>query len=155
MLRTHQTQINLIATVDEVWKTIIEPDFARDFLPEISRDTSNLSLFKLANHKNPLNLMPAYMVRNKTISWDCIANTSIKLARKDLDVEINNIDITLQDNKYNTLVTIEVNYASKLNSKFLLAERIIKGLFSHKLEVLKQDLELNRQERHQMQPAYN
>jgi carbon monoxide dehydrogenase subunit G len=155
MLRTYQAQINIAATTDEVWKAIIQPEFTRDFLPEVNRSFAKLTLFKLAMHKNAYNVMPAYMVRNKTISWDTNANTSIELARKDLAATIHNIDINLRDKGNRTLVTIEVDYATKLNSTFLQIERTIRGLFKHKLDILKQDLESTKQERYQMQPAYN
>ena len=155
MLRTYQAHINIAAKTDEVWKAIIEPRFTRDFLPEVNRSFVKLTLFKLAMHKNAYNVMPAYMVRNKTISWDTNANTSIELARKDLASTIHNIDINLRDKRNRTLVTIEVNYETKLNSTFLQTERTIRGLFKHKLDILKQDFESSKQERSQIQPVYN
>jgi hypothetical protein len=155
MLRTYQAHINIAVTTDEVWKAIIQPEFTRDFLPEVNRSFAKLTLFKLAMHKNAYKVMPAYMVRNKTISWDTNANTSIKLARKDVAATINNIDINLRDKGNRTLVTIEVNYETKLNSTFLQTERTVRGLFMHRLSILKQDLESIKHEQYQLQAAYN
>jgi len=155
MIRTYKTQINIAVTADEVWETITQAEFTSDFLPEISRNPSKLTLFKLAMHRNALKVMPAYMVDKKTISWDSNANTSIELARKDLAAEINNVDISLRDNGHSTSVSIEVHYTTQFNATFLQTERAVRGLFNRKLNVLKQDLESTTQQRHQLQAAYN
>tara|TARA_R110002111_G_C5946310_1_gene368172 strand:+ start:612 stop:1076 length:465 start_codon:yes stop_codon:yes gene_type:complete len=154
MLRTYKSQSYIAVSPDEVWATISHSDFVTDFLPEVGRDICKLTLFTLAMHKHPFDVMPAYMVPNKIISWDIHANTAIELARKDLSAEIEHIDITLEDDGNGTAVTIEVHYQTRLCATFLQTERTIRGLFNKKLNVLKQDLELT-QPSQQLQAAFN
>jgi len=154
MLRTYKSQCHIAVSPDEVWSTISRSAFVKDFLPEIGRDICKLTLFTLAMHKHPFDVMPAYMIPNKIISWDVDANTSIELARRDLVAEIKHIDITLHDSGNGTAVRFEVQYETRLSSTFLQTERSIRGLFNQKLNLLKQDLE-STQTSQQLQAVFN
>ncbi len=140
MLRTYKAQSHIAVSREDVWATISQSNFVKDFLPEIGRDICKLTLFTLAMHKHPFDVMPAYMVPNKIISWDVVANTAIELTRKDLSADIKHIDLTLQANGDDTVVSFEVHYKTRLNASFLQTERAIRGLFNQKLKVLEQDL---------------
>ena len=89
--------------------------------------------------------MPAYAVPTKTIHWNNNSSSSIKLAWNDLNVTIDHIEISLQAKDDSTIVVIEVEYDSRLGAESMLIKNIIQTLFSHKLTILKQDLEKNKQ----------
>lgn len=145
MIRTFKAQTNITVESDTAWKTISSRHFVKDFLPEIGRHIRSSDLFYLAMHKNGLEVMPAYVVPNKTIHWNNNAITSIALAKSDLNVAIHHIEISLETKNNSSLVTIEVEYNSFIGANFMLINNVIKTLFTYKLTVLKQDLETGKQ----------
>jgi len=144
MMRTFKAHTTIAANKDTTWNAVSSSCFVKDFLPEVYKDISGLSFSYLAMHKNDLVVMPAYVVPTKTIHWNNNSTTSIKLARNDLNVTIDHIEISLEAKGDSTIVMIEVEYDSRLGAEFMLIKNIIQTLFSHKLTILKQDLEKNK-----------
>jgi hypothetical protein len=70
-----------------------------------------------------------------------IGITTIQLARRDLKVVINHVQIHLETKKGNTTVSIEVKYDTRLGLDFMLANKAIKGLFNDKMLKLNKNIE--------------
>jgi hypothetical protein len=154
MIRTFKTQTTINVDSNTAWDAISSRRFVKDFLPEIYKDILGLNLFYLARHKNALEVMPAYVVPNKTIHWNSNANTAIELSRRDLKVNIKHVEINIEKRNHATNISIAVEYDSRFGANFVLIRKIIKYLFSHKLTVLKQNLETNRHLESNLQPTY-
>ena len=137
---TTTTQIHHVEKVI-VWCALNNPDFVADFFPEISRDL-NKSLRYFAQHKNGFTIRPSYAIPYKTLHWENKAGLSIALARRDLPVEIESIEIHLHEKKNGVIsVQLVVNYDIQFGPLFLLAKNAVKHLFDKKLVVLKHDIE--------------
>ena len=143
MKTTYKAQITVQTDVEEAWNAITQKNFVKEFFPEIKKDISNLGEYVLRTHKNLEQLAPSYMVLNQAIGWANSGTTEIKLPRKDVDANIESIDILLINKGEYTTVKVEVNYSPKIGKNFFLAHRCVRGLIAIKLAVLKKDLELN------------
>ena len=62
--------------------------------------------------------------------------------------------VNIASNADSTTVEIAVEYESRLGANFMLIHKIIKTLFSHKLTVLKEDLEIHKQDGTNLQAAF-
>lgn len=155
MKRLFKTRVNLASDSVSVWNALTQNSFVNDFLPEITRDISKLTLKRLAMHKHGLTVMPSYAIPNKTLHWRRGAGLNISMARQDLNVIIDDIEINLSEADGHTTVELSVNYNAKLGARFLLAENAIQHLFSHKLTILKQDLDQPHFSDKAMQNAYS
>jgi len=69
MIRTFKAQTDITIDSSVVWNTIKDRQFIKDFLPEIYKDISGMSLAEFALDKNGFDLMPSYSVPNKTIHF--------------------------------------------------------------------------------------
>jgi hypothetical protein len=154
MIRTFKAQTDIAIDSSVVWNTIKHRKFVKDFLPEIYKDILGMSLAKLALHKNGLDVMPSYVVPDKTIHWHNSGQTVIELTRSDLPVMIDHVEINMKAVGDTTAVDIVVEYNSPIGANFMLINKIIKTLFSHKLAVLKQDLEMYKQDDTNLQAAF-
>lgn len=140
MNRTYKTSTNITVHPATLWCTLNNPRFVHDFFPEISRDLHH-SLKYFSEHKQGFEIKPSYAIPNKRLHWQNNLGLSISLARKDLPVTINFIEISLQQKQDNVVnVEIAVDYDTKLGSLFLLSENAIKDIFDRKLAVLQEDL---------------
>lgn len=154
MISTFKTHLTTAINRDTLWNTLINPNFVRDLLPEIQRNIMGLKLYTLSQHKNGLNVMPAYLIRFKTIHWYNDFNTTLELANSDLNIDINHIEINLEVKKESTKVSIEVEYEHPLDLNFIRANKAIKSLFKQKLTVLKKDLETAEQAEVTKEPSF-
>lgn len=154
MIRTFKAQTDIAIDSSVVWNTIKDRRFVKDFLPEIYKDVSGMSLAEFALDKNGFDVLPAYAVPNKTIHWQNNGQTVIELTRQDLQLTIDHVEINIASNADSTTVEIAVEYESRLGANFMLIHKIIKTLFSHKLTVLKEDLEIHKQDGTNLQAAF-
>ena len=154
MIRTFKAQTDIAIDSSVVWNTIKDRRFVKDFLPEIYKDVSGMSLAEFALDKNGFDVLPAYAVQNKTIHWQNNGKTVIELTRHDLQLTIDHVEISIASNADSTTVEIAVEYESRLGANFMLIHKIIKTLFSHKLTVLKEDLEIHKQDGTNLQAAF-
>ena len=154
MIRTFKAQTDIAIDSSVVWNTIKDRQFVKDFLPEIYKDISGMSLAEFALDKNGFDVMPSYAVPNKTIHWQNNGQTVIELTRQDLQLTIDHVEINIVSNTNSTTVEITVEYDSPFGANFMLVHKIIKTLFSHKLTVLKEDLEIHKQDGTHLQAAF-
>ena len=154
MIRTFKAQTDITIDSSVVWNTIKDRQFIKDFLPEIYKDISGMSLAEFALDKNGFDLMPSYSVPNKTIHFQNNGQTVIELTRKDLQLTIDHVEINIVSNTDSTTVEIAVEYDSPFGANFMLVHKIIKTLFSHKLTVLREDLEIHKQDGTHLQAAF-
>jgi hypothetical protein len=154
MINTFKIHIITAIDKDMVWNTLTNPSFVKDFLPEVQRNLMGLNLYTLSKHKNGLDVMPAYVIKHKTIHWINNLNITIELAKTDLNIDINHIEINLDTKNNRSIVSIEVQYNSPLDLNYLKGHKVIKSLFSRKLMVLKQDLEKIKQAELDLEPNF-
>lgn len=154
MIRTFKAQTDIAIDSSVVWNTIKDRQFVKDFLPEIYKDISDMSLAEFALDKNGFDVMPSYAAPNKTIHWQNNGQTVIELTRQDLQLTIDHVEINIVSNTNSTTVEITVEYDSPFGANFMLVHKIIKTLFSHKLTVLKEDLEIHKQDGTHLQAAF-
>jgi len=154
MIRTFKAQTDITIDSSVVWNTIKDRQFIKDFLPEIYKDISGMSLAEFALDKNGFDLMPSYSVPNKTIHFQNNGQTVIELTRKDLQLTIDHVEINIVSNTDSTTVEVAVEYDSPFGANLMLLHKIIKTLFSHKLTVLREDLEIHKQDGTHLQAAF-
>lgn len=142
---THTAKATIQADVDAIWEAINQADFAKDFLPEVRKNIETMGIYAQAAHRNAKQVLPAYAVTGQAIGWNKVNGTDIELPRKDTVANIEAIDIRLEEKRNGTKITIEVQYNPKLGENFFETRRCLKGLFGIKLNVLKKDLEVDRQ----------
>lgn len=130
MLMTFKTQKAMPADIDNVWAEITQADFVKQFLPEVSSKKGHTQA--------------SYAVPGKVIAWHQNNNLTIKMNNKDLNVDIESIEITLSEQGNQTVASLEVEFHVEINTKALHALRAIRALFHKKLVVLKQDFEHNQ-----------
>ena len=147
MIKIFKIQTEIHVDKSNTWNVVSNSFFVRDFLPEIYKNVVALNFPCLTVQKNGLDILPAYVIRNNRIHWKRNEGTGIKLTKSSLNVTINHIEINLETQRGHTLVSLEVEYNNPFGLNFMLANKVIKSLFSHKLFVLKQDLETKKQSR--------
>lgn len=136
MTSRYSYQTTISATPSEIWQLLTQQRFVKQYLPEVKRKPSDIrSTAPYSYHQNTDNILPAYTVVEKTISH------RLQLARKDLKANIDSITIGLTAQGDQTKVMIEIIYQPEINSNFLLTHASIRSLFSHKLDILKQNIE--------------
>ena len=141
MNATYKAQTTIHASTDAVWNAIARESFVKDFLPEVKKDISAMGEYIQTTHRNASSVLPSYAVTGRAIGWNTGAGKTIRLPRKDVHANIEAVDIQLESHENDTKVTIEVTYNPKVGKNFMLANRCVRGLFSIKLNVLKQDIE--------------
>ena len=152
MKTTYTAKATIKAHIEDTWETISQPDFVKDFLPEIKKTTNELSPYVRTKHRNAKSVQPSYAVLGRAIGWSKVAGTDIRLARKDVNANIDAVDIKLEERGSNTRVIVEVTYSPRLGKNYFLEHRCIRGLFNIKLNVLKQEIETDVN-RIQLSPA--
>lgn len=141
MTSRYSYQTTISATPSDIWQLLTQQNFVKQYLPEVKRKPSDIrSTAPYRYHQNTDNILPAYTVVEKTISWDNISH-ALTLTRKDLKANIDSVTIVLIAEAGDTKVMIEVIYQPKVDSKLLLTHASVRNLFSHKLDVFKQDIE--------------
>ena len=141
MNTTYKTQIKVQADINSTWNAVTQSSFAKAFFPEIKKDLTCMGEYVRKTHKNAEQVLPSYMIPHRAIGWTTGAGTTIELPRKDVHANIESIDLQLDEQGNNTIVSIEVVYAPNIDKHFFFTNRCVKGLMDIKLAVLKQDLE--------------
>ena len=127
------------ADIDTVWDTITSAEFEHDFLPEVHRQP--VSGYIHNQHRNTGRTAPSWMVPGQTAGWDNGAGIDIRLARQDLNVTIEAIEINLEERNGRVVVSIQVQYQKPIGKHFIKAHLAVQQLFAQKLNVLKGDLD--------------
>lgn len=141
MTSRYKYQTTISATPSDIWQLLTQQNFVKQYLPELKRKPSDIrSTAPYSYHQNTDNILPAYTVVEKTISWDNISH-ALTLTRKDLKANIDSITIDLIPEAGDTRVMIEMIYQPRIDSKLLLTHASVRNLFRHKLDVFKQDIE--------------
>lgn len=139
MSYTNTNRSYIDADLDTVWDSITSAEFEHDFLPEVHRQP--VSGYLQAQHSNTGRSAPSWMVPGQTAGWDNGAGIEIRLARKDLNVTIEAIEINLEERNGRVAVSIQVQYQKPMGKNFIKAHLAVQQLFAHKLKVLKGDLD--------------
>ena len=141
MNTTYKTKTTINASIENAWEAVTHVTFVKEFLPEIKKNINKVSPYVRATHRNAEHVQPCYAVYGQAIGWNKVAGTDIRLPRKDVNANIDVVDIRLEERGKNTRVIVEVTYNPTLGKNYLLAHRCIRGLFGIKLNVLKKELE--------------
>ena len=144
MNTTYSKVITIKADADSTWDAITRTRFVQDFLPEVKKDLSGMGDYIRRTHPNATLVAPEYVVRGQAMGWSAGAGTVIRLPRKDVEANIENVEIRIEAQGEYTKVTFEVQYAPELGKHYFLAHRCVRGLFGMKLDVLKKDLETSK-----------
>lgn len=153
MNTTYTAKTTINADIEDTWEAITQPNFVKEFLPEIKKNMNELSAYVRNTHRNAESVQPTYAVRGQAIGWNKVAETDIRLPRKDVNANIDAVDIKLEERGNYTRVIVEVTYNPRIGKNFMLAHRCIRGLFGIKLNVLKKELEADTN-RTQLTPAF-
>jgi carbon monoxide dehydrogenase subunit G len=153
MNTTYTTKATINASIEDAWEAITKPSFVKEFLPEIKKNINEMSSYVRTTHRNAENVQPCYAVYGQALGWNKVAGTDIRLPRKDVEANIDAVDIKLEERGNNTRIIVEVTYNPRVGKNYLLAHRCIRGLFNIKLNVLKKELEANT-DRTQLTPAF-
>ena len=141
MKTTYTKEITIAADVATTWDAITAPRFVKDFLPEIKKDLQGMGEYVKATHPRMNHVGPDYVAHEEAIGWSAGAGTAIRLPRKDVEANIEAVDIQVEGQRGFTKVRIDVQYAPEVGNRYILARRCVRGLFGMKLDVLKKDLE--------------
>lgn len=141
MNTTFTKEITIRADAATTWAAMNQTRFVKDFLPEVKKDLQGMGEYVLRTHPNADQVAPDYVASGEAMGWSTGAGTAIRLPRKDVEANIESVDIRVEDQGEYTKVRIEVNYAPDFDKHFILAHRCVRGLFGMKLNVLKKDLE--------------
>lgn len=141
MTTRYTTKVTIAASTAQIWQTLTQQDFVKHYLPEVSRIPNAInSTSPYTYHQNTHKISPTYAVVEKTMAWNTISHR-IQLTRQALKANISAITIDLIAKAEHTEVRLEVIYKPELNKAFLLTHTGVRSLFSHKLNVLKRDIE--------------
>lgn len=140
----YKSQIMVYTDVESAWNAVTQANFIKNFFPEIKKDLSKMGQYIQTMHRNPNEIAPVYMIPRRALGWTSGAGIQIELPRKDVQANIESIDIRLESKGAKTQIVIETVYAPKLDRNIWFAHRCIRGLMNIKLAVLKRDLEANR-----------
>ena len=152
-MNTHyRKEVSIHADQAVTWAAITQTRFVQDFLPEIKKDLDIMGEYVRHTHPRSDQVGPDYVAPGQAIGWSTGAGTAIRLPRKDVEANIESVDIKVEGQGEYTKVTIEVNYRPELGNRFVLARRCVRGLFGMKLDILKKDLEANTET--QLIPAF-
>ena len=152
MNMTYTKQVSIHADQETTWAAITQARFVQDFLPEVQKDLTGMGEYVQQTHPSKDQVGPDYVAPGQAIGWSAGAGTAIRLPRKDVNGNIESVDIKMESQGETTKVSIEVNYQPELGKRLLLARRCVRGLFGMKLDVLKKDLEANSET--QFVPAF-
>lgn len=117
MKSIYRKTISINADIDTIWSVVSSTYFEREYLPEV---------------RNPNNRPPAEKIAGESICW----RGQIELTRKDLNVQINYVEIKLEPRHNNVSVTITVDYDKRFEKHFVKSHLAVRSLFAHKLRVL-------------------
>ncbi len=140
----HTSRITVNTDIESVWNAVTHTGFIKNFFPEIQKDLSEMGEYVRATHRSPNNVLPDYSTPQRALGWTSGAGLHITLPRKDVQANIESIDICLESKGDKTRIMIATVYAPRLDKNFRLAHRCIRGLMNIKLAVLKRDLEADR-----------
>jgi len=110
--------------INTVWNEISSYSFVKNYLPEVR------------GNKEPSYIIPLY-----NVGWSNGFGKIFTLPRKDVKGNLEYINIEIRAKRQNTWITIEVSFSPYFGKNYFLAHKCIRGLFSHKLKVLKQEIE--------------
>lgn len=153
MNTTYTAQTTIYTDIEDTWEAITQPSFVKEFLPEIKKNLTELGTYVRNTHSSVDRVQPCYAIPGQAIGWNKVAGVDIRLPRKDVNANIDAVDIKLEEHGNNTRVIIEVTYNPRFGKHFILAHRCIRGLFGIKLNVLKNELEANN-DRAQLTPSF-
>ena len=136
-----KTHVTVQTDIESTWNAVTQPDFIKEFFPEVKKDLSCMGEYVRNKHQNAGQESPEYMIPYRAMGWTSGAGTVIKLPRKDVHANIESMDIQFTAKGGYTTVSIEVVYAPNFDKHFFFAHRCIRGLMNIKLAALKQDLE--------------
>ena len=144
-MNTYTKEITVKADRDTTWNAITQTRFVQDFLPEVKKDLSGMGEYIRRTHPNATLIAPDYVAPGQAMGWSAGAGTAIRLPRKDVEANIESVEIRLEAQGETTKVTFAVQYAPQFGKHYFLAHRCVRGLFNLKLNVLKKDLEAQQQ----------
>ena len=134
-------QITVYADIETVWRSLTQADFIKEYFPEIKKNLSGMGKYIQSTHPNPKLTSATYLIPRRAIGFTSGAGIDITLPRKDLQANIESIDIQLKEKGGTTKIKMAVVYTAGLGRSFFLVHRCIRGLMNIKLAVLKQDIE--------------
>ena len=140
----YSKEITIKADADTTWDAITQSRFVKDFLPEVKKDLQGMGEYIRRTHPNAALVAPDYVAAGEAMGWSTGAGTAIRLPRKDVEANIDSVDIRVEGRGQYTKVAIEVHYNPVFGERYFLARRCVQGLFGMKLDVLKKDLETSK-----------
>ena len=143
MNTTYTKEVSIHADQATTWEAINQTRFVKDFLPEVQKDTDGFGEYVRQTHRRIDQVGPDYVAPGHAMGWSAGAGTAIRLVRKDVEANIESVDIQVEGQGEYTKVRIEVNYNPEFGNRYFLARRCVRGLFGFKLDILKKDLETN------------
>ena len=120
-----RTNVLINADIYTVWNEIRSPSFAKDYFPEVRGNNE-----------------PSYIIPLYSIGWSNGFGTTLALTRKDVNGNIENINLEIRTMYQLTWVALEVSYSPSINKNYFLTQKCVKGLFGCKLKVLKKEIEM-------------
>ena len=143
---TYKSQITINADIDAAWALVTQQNFVKDYFPEIKKNTVQMGQYIQSTHKNPYEIFPDYMIPNRSMGWTTGAGIKISLPRKDVEANIQAIDITFQRHGKDTQISIEVTFEPIFNKNIVFAAYCIRNMVKAKLRAFKQDIDVTHHE---------
>ena len=146
MYTTYKAHTTIEASTKAVWNAITRQSFIKEFLPEVKNSIRPKGEYTLSTYCHASLVLPSYADHGQVIGWVSGPSNTIRLSRKDIEANIEVVEIQLEADGSSTKVTILVAYNPKLGKNFFRTHRCVRGLFNIKLDVLKKYFETNFKE---------
>lgn len=141
---TYKAHKTIKAGIQEVTGFFNQKNMAHDYFPEVHKDTKSFSNYVFQTHKHPYQVTPDYRIQGIGLGWTTGGGTYIRLPRKDINAEIQAIDIEYKSVGENTKIIINVEFNPAMNLKGFVAMSHIRMMVNNKLNAFKNDIEVNQ-----------
>lgn len=143
MKSTYKAKTTIYAEPDAVWAAMTETDFTKDYFPEIKKDLSAMGEYVQRTHQRRDTVSPDYAIPGQAMGWTTGASTKIRIPRKDVEANIQAIDVQIVLRGENTQIAIEVTFDPEFNTNLVFVCHCVRAMVNAKLKALKQDIETN------------
>lgn len=132
------------ADIQEVNTLFAQATMAADYFPEIHKDASDISAYIRTTHKHPNQVFPDYQIPYQGLGWTTGGGTSIRLPRKDINANIQSIDVEFKTVGEKTRIAIRVEFEPYTVTEAIVTARHVRMMIANKLNAIKNNLEANK-----------
>ena len=144
MNTTFKARKTVKAGIHEVAEFFTQEDMTKNYFPEIHKDTKGMSHYVRGSHKHVTEVFPDYQVPNQGFAWTAGHNTCIKVPRKDINANIQGVEVEYKAMGENTEIAIRVEFNPSHNVAGITAAYHVHMMIANKLDAFVRDIQAHQ-----------